>query len=224
MCAIHILCKTGKVCIRVAQPYFIFDRNDVRKIRTHMCNFIPADLALSLKQVLSFCTIPLLPTLLSGVHIQSNSTSGSTIGPAKQWVVIIKGFVVRVNNSPPPPLCTLHNEPIVGIIYHFFIEIILEINLGVRCPIDALVFQPDIDHIHRKNRQVEPLRPIFSTQLFFNVFLAAPIVPINLATCAVIELCCDWLRDGQINHIGICILVRVLLPSSCAIVWPPFIH
>ena len=55
-------------------------------------------------------------------------------------------------------------------------------------------------------------------------FLAAPIVPINLATCAVIELFCDWLCDGQIKHIGLCIWCRVLLHPSRASVCPPFLH
>ena len=69
MCAMHMLCKTGMVFIRVADPHFIFDRMGVCKIQTQMCHIILADLALSLKQLLSFCTIPLLPPLLIGVHM-----------------------------------------------------------------------------------------------------------------------------------------------------------
>ena len=226
MCAMHMLCKTGMVCLRVADPHFIFDCICLRTIRTHVHRLFPEDLALALKQVLSLCAIPILPPLLSGGDIKSNSTSGGTIDEFKQWFFVIDGFIIRVNNCPPPPLCTPHNEPIVGVIYHLFIKIIVEISLGLSLPSDALVCQPYIDHIHRKKRYIEPLRPIFSTQLFFNVktFLAAHIVPINLATCAKIELCCDWLWGGQLNHIGICIWGRLLLPPSRASVRPPFPH
>ena len=49
-------------------------------------------------------------------------------------------------------------------------------------------------------------------------------MPINLATCAVIELCCDWLWGAHINHIGICIWGRFLLPPLRASVRPPFLH
>ena len=66
MCAMHMLCKIGTVCIKVADPHFIFDHIGVRTIRTHMCSLLPAELALDLKQVLSFCPIPFLPPLLSG--------------------------------------------------------------------------------------------------------------------------------------------------------------
>ena len=76
--------------------------------------------------------------------------SGGTIDPAKQGVVIVKGFVIIVNNIPPPPLCTPYYEPIVGVIYHLFREMIVEISLGVFRPSDTLVCQPDIDHIHQK--------------------------------------------------------------------------
>ena len=69
MCAMHMLCKTGMVCLRVADPHPVFDRIGVRTIRTHMCRLLPADLALALKQVLSFCPIPFLPPLLSGGHM-----------------------------------------------------------------------------------------------------------------------------------------------------------
>ena len=162
----HMMCKTGTVCLGVADPHFIFDRISVRTIRTHICRLLMSELALSLKQVLSLCPTPLLPPLLGGGYMQINSTYGSTIDTPKYWVVVMKGFVIRVNNSPPPPLCTPHHEPIVGVIYRLFSEIILEISLGLRLPSDALVGQPDIDYIHRKNRQIEPLRPIFSTQIF----------------------------------------------------------
>ena len=162
----HMLCKTGTVCPRVADPYIIFDRIGVRTIRTHMCCLLLADLVFALKQVLSFFPVPILPPLLIGGHMQINYTSGSTIDPPKQWVVVVKGFVVRVNNSPPPPIYTPHHEPTVGDIYQIFSDIIVEIILGLRYPSDALVFQPDIDHIHHKNRQIEPLRQIFSTQIF----------------------------------------------------------
>ena len=124
MCAMHMLCKTGMVCLRVAVPDLFFDRICVRIIRTHMRRLLPAYLALALKQVLRICTIPLLPPLLSGGDMYSNSTYGSTIDPAKQWAVVINGFVIRVNNCPPPPLYTLYHEPIVGVIYHLFIQII----------------------------------------------------------------------------------------------------
>ena len=60
MCTIHMMCIIGTVCLRVADPHFIFDRIGVRTIRTHTCRLLPADLALDLKQVLSFCPIPLL--------------------------------------------------------------------------------------------------------------------------------------------------------------------
>ena len=69
MCDMHMLCKTGTVCLRVADPHLIFDHIGVRKIRTHMRRLLPADLALALEQVLSFCTIPLLPRLLSWGHM-----------------------------------------------------------------------------------------------------------------------------------------------------------
>ena len=138
----HMLCKLGTVFIRVADPHFIFDRIGVRTIRTHMCRLLTEDLALALKQVLSFCNISILPPLISGGHMYSNSTSGSTIDPAKQWVVIIKGFAIRANNSPTPPLYTLHYESIVCVIYHLFSKIIVETSLGLLRPSDALVCQP----------------------------------------------------------------------------------
>ena len=152
MCDMHMLCKTGTVCLRVSERNLIFDRIGVRTIVTHMCRLLPAYLALALEQVLSFCPIPFIPPLLSGGHMQRNSTYGSTIYPAKQGVVITKGFVIRVNNIPPHPLCIPHHEPIVGVIYNIFRKMIVEIILGLLCTSDALVFQPDIDHIHRKKR------------------------------------------------------------------------
>ena len=69
MCAMHMLCKTGTVCLRVADPHFIFDQICVRTILTYMCCLLPSDLALALKQVLSICPIPLLLPLLSGGYI-----------------------------------------------------------------------------------------------------------------------------------------------------------
>ena len=61
-----MLRKTGTVFLKVADPHFIFDRICVCTIRTHLCRLLPEDLELALKQVLSLCTIPLLPPLLSG--------------------------------------------------------------------------------------------------------------------------------------------------------------
>ena len=66
MCDMHMLYKTGTVCLRVADPHFIFDRIGVRTIQTHMCRLLPEDLELTLKQVLSLCPIHFLPPLLSG--------------------------------------------------------------------------------------------------------------------------------------------------------------
>ena len=66
MCAMHILCKTGTVCLMVADPHFIFDCICVRTLRTHMRPLLWADLALALNQELSLFPIPLLPPLLSG--------------------------------------------------------------------------------------------------------------------------------------------------------------
>ena len=94
MCSIHTLCKAGTVCIRMADPHLIFDRIGVCTIRTHMCRLLPEDLEITLKQVLSLCTINFIPPI----------PYGRTIDPAKQGVVIIKGFFIRVNNIPPPPL------------------------------------------------------------------------------------------------------------------------
>ena len=69
MCAMHMMCKTGTFFLSVADPHFFFDRISVSTIRTHMCRLLPEDLALALKQVLSFCPIPLLPPLLIGGHM-----------------------------------------------------------------------------------------------------------------------------------------------------------
>ena len=66
MCAMHMLCKTGRVCLGVVDPHFVFDHICVLTIRIHMCCLIPEDLSLELKQVSSLCTIPLIPTNISG--------------------------------------------------------------------------------------------------------------------------------------------------------------
>ena len=152
MFAMHMLCKTGTVSLRVADPHFIFDRIVVRTILTHMCCILLVDLALVLKQVFSFYPITFLPPLLSGGHMYRNYTSGITIDPDKQGVVIIKVFFVRVKNVPPPPLCNPHHEPIVCVIYHLFRNIIVEISLGIRRSSDDLLCELDIEHIHSKNR------------------------------------------------------------------------
>ena len=68
-CDMHMLCNTGMVCLRVADPHFIFDRICVRTIRIHMRRLLPVDLSLALKQVSSLCPIPILPPLLSGVDM-----------------------------------------------------------------------------------------------------------------------------------------------------------
>ena len=61
---------------------------------------------------------------------------------------------------------------------------------------------------------------------FFNVnnCLAVPIVPINLATCAVVYLWCDCMWDNQLNHIELRIWGSVLLSPSHASVRLPFLH
>ena len=66
MCVMQMLRKTGTVCLRVAEPNFIFDRICFHKIRTHMRHILLEDRAPALKQVLSICNIPILPNLLSG--------------------------------------------------------------------------------------------------------------------------------------------------------------
>ena len=147
-----MLCKTVTVYLRVADPHLIFDRIYVITIRTHMRRLLTVDLALYLKQVLSLYPIPIIPNIISGGDIYRNSTSGSTIDPSKQWVVVINGFIIKVNNYPSPPLYTPYHEPIVGVIYNIFSQIILEIRLGLHRTSDALLYQPDIDHINHKNR------------------------------------------------------------------------
>ena len=69
MCDMHMLCKIGTVCLRVEDSHFIFERICVRTIQTHMRRLLPADLSLSLKQVLSLCPIPILPPLIIGVEM-----------------------------------------------------------------------------------------------------------------------------------------------------------
>ena len=125
-----------------------------------------------------------------------------------------------------PPLCTPYHEPIIGVIYHLSSQIIVEMSLCLCRPRYALLYQPYIEHIHHKNRQVEPLRQIFSTQLFFDVktFLVAPIVPINLATRTLVQICCDWLCYDQLNQIRLCISSRILLTPLHASVRTPFLH
>ena len=75
--------------------------------------------------------------------------------------------------------------------------------------------------IDRLNRFDQSLLP---KNIYVKTFLVAPIVPINLATWYLIYLCCDFLLDSQLNHIGVCIWVSILFPPSCAIVRPPFLH
>ena len=114
-----------------------------------MCRLLPEDLALALKKVLSLCPIPLLPHIISGGKSHSNYKYGRTIDPAKQWGLVINVFVIRVNSSPPPPLCTPYHEPIVCVIYYIFIQIIVKTSLDLCRTSDDLVCQPDIDHTHR---------------------------------------------------------------------------
>ena len=73
----------------------------------------------------------------------------------------------------------------------------------------------------RLNRFDQYLVPNF---LYVNNFLATPIVSTNLATCAVVYICCDWLWDGKLNHIELCICLRILFPPTHASVHPPFLH
>ena len=49
-------------------------------------------------------------------------------------------------------------------------------------------------------------------------------MPINLVTCAAVNLCCDWLLSGQLNHVELCVWGRVLLHPSHTSVQTPFIH
>ena len=69
MCDIHMLFKIVMVCLRVADPHSISDHICVCTIRTHMHRLLLEDLALALKQVLSFCPIPPITTLLSAGHM-----------------------------------------------------------------------------------------------------------------------------------------------------------
>ena len=69
MSSMHMLCKTGTVCLRVTDPHFIFDHIGVRTIRTHMCHLLPEDLALALKQLFIFFPIPFIPPILSRGHM-----------------------------------------------------------------------------------------------------------------------------------------------------------
>ena len=64
MCDMHILCKIVMVCLRVAYPYFIFDRICVRTIRTHLRHILPESLSLTSKKVFSLCPVSLLPPLI----------------------------------------------------------------------------------------------------------------------------------------------------------------
>ena len=66
MCAMHMLRKTGAVCLRVVEQHFIYDRICVRTLLTHMRCLLLEDLALSLKQLLSLCPISLIPPIISG--------------------------------------------------------------------------------------------------------------------------------------------------------------
>ena len=65
MCDIHMLFKTGNVCLRVADSHFISDHICVHKLQTHMHCLLPEDLAFALKKVFGIFSIPLLPLLLS---------------------------------------------------------------------------------------------------------------------------------------------------------------
>ena len=69
MCAMHMLLKTVTVCLRVADPNFIFDHICVCTIRTHMRHILPEDLSLALKQVFSFCLVSNITPLISGGDI-----------------------------------------------------------------------------------------------------------------------------------------------------------
>ena len=69
MCAIHTLCKTGTVCLRVVVLNFISDLICVHTFLTHVCRLFPEDLALALKQVLSLFPVPLLHPILCGGYM-----------------------------------------------------------------------------------------------------------------------------------------------------------
>ena len=66
MCAMYMLCKTGMVCLGVADPHFISDCICVNTFRSHMRHILPENLALYLKKLLILCPIPLIHPLLSG--------------------------------------------------------------------------------------------------------------------------------------------------------------
>ena len=48
---------------------------------------------------------------------------------------------------------------------------------------------------------------------YVTTFLEAPIVNINLATCDVVDLWCNWLWGDHLNHIGVFIWVEVFFPQ-----------
>ena len=64
-----MLCKTGTVCIRVADPHFNLDHIYARTILTHVCLLLLAYLSLALNQLLSLCPIPLITPLLGAIEI-----------------------------------------------------------------------------------------------------------------------------------------------------------
>ena len=66
MCDMHMLFKTGTVCLRVTETHFIFERICVLTLRTHMCLLLPAYLALTLNQVLRLFPIIIFTPLISG--------------------------------------------------------------------------------------------------------------------------------------------------------------
>ena len=69
MCAMHMLCKTGTVFLRVADPNFMFDCIGVRTIRTHVCRLLPSYLALALNQLLILSPILIIPSLFSAGYM-----------------------------------------------------------------------------------------------------------------------------------------------------------
>ena len=79
-------------------------------------------------------------------------------------------------------------------------------------------FIPKTDRLNRFDQYLVP-------NFFFDVktFLAALIVPINMATCDALYLWCDWLLDCQIDHIGLFVGGRFLFPPSYTSVRPPFL-
>ena len=105
-----MLCKTGTICFRVADPHFIFDCICVCTIRTHMHRLLPEDLALSLNKVLSICTIHLFPTILSRVTCRSiphliaslirpnNGLSSSTVSSSESIIILLRPSERRIMN------------------------------------------------------------------------------------------------------------------------------